>query len=37
MHNKWSESELHKDAKSLDSLCHQNEGPNQMACKYALE
>jgi hypothetical protein len=25
MHNRWSEIELCKDVRSLDSLCHQDE------------
>jgi hypothetical protein len=29
MHNRWSEIELCKDARSLNLLCHQDEGPDQ--------
>jgi hypothetical protein len=29
MHNRWSEIELFKDIKSLNLLCHQDEGLDQ--------
>jgi hypothetical protein len=29
MHNRWSEIELCKDVRSLDLLCHQDEGLDQ--------